>query len=182
MFPWEDPVIDVCHDHTYAQRPKKRYLKKSYRLKRKVNTRQTVVDELRRRNMVSDEIATILENTNSEVTQELMKRIVTQKKEYRCILTTAKIFCTYIEILLLKRLQVCSQRFNLALPHPSVIRPWYSCIDRDPGLTKTPFCALSAKVAASRGTGEKVICSLLLDEMSVKKQFGVENDLEVLWI
>ena len=144
---------------------------KNIRLKRKVESLEGVVKELKRRNLVSEECASILENTYAGVPKEIMKRIVLQKKkknpgaypsELRSFALTLKYYSS-------KAYRFVRKSFNLGLPSPSVIRSWYSKIEGDPGFTKATFSALAAKVCASRQSGGNVICSLMLDEMSIKK-------------
>lgn len=96
-------LFEIHHDHIYATTRSPRKLKKQMdkiidsqrktcrrlhvsrkkikRIRRKVKSLQSVVDELRNKNLVSDDCATILENTFSGVSQELMSRIVTQQKK-----------------------------------------------------------------------------------------------------
>ena len=62
------------------------------------------------------------------------------------------------------------QKLNLALPHQAHIRKWYSKIPAAPGFTQPAFVAIKAKVDAVRETGNKVVCVLMLDEMSIRKQ------------
>ena len=58
--------------------------KKTRRLKKKVSSLQAVVNELRQKNLISDDSATILESTFSGVPEEMMKRLVKQKKNKKC--------------------------------------------------------------------------------------------------
>ena len=178
------------HDHSYSntQSPRKvikrlfaekkemkKKLKatqmKNQRFKKKVKSLQNVVDDLKKKKLVSDECAAILETTFSGVPQQLMRRIVQQKKsksagayspELRSFALTLKYYSS-------KAYRFVRKSFDLGLPHPSVIRSWYSIIDADPGFTKPAFTALSAKVAAAKKTGEHVICSMMIDEMSIRK-------------
>ena len=55
--------------------------------------------------------------------------------------------------------------FKLALPHPSTIRQWYSGINGEPGFTSEAFSALSLRASEDK----EVICSLMVDEMAIKK-------------
>ena len=178
------------HDHSYSntQSPRKvikrlfaekkdmkKKLKatrmKNQRFKKKVKSLQNVVDDLKKKKLVSDECAAILETTFSGVPQKLMRRIVQQKKsksagayspELRSFALTLKYYSS-------KAYRFVCKSFDLGLPHPSVIRSWYSIIDADPGFTKPAFTALSAKVAAAKKNGEHVICSMMIDEMSIRK-------------
>ena len=59
--------------------------------------------------------------------------------------------------------------FDLGLPHPTVIRSWYSSIDGEPGFTRDALTALKAKVIAAKRDGQEVVCSLMLDEMAIRQ-------------
>ena len=60
--------------------------------------------------------------------------------------------------------------FNFALPHPSMLRNWYSSVNAEPGFTDEVFQALKIRVQQSLDKGEEVVCALMLDEMSIRKQ------------
>ena len=61
------------------------------------------------------------------------------------------------------------ESFDLGLPHPSVVSSWYNVMDGEPGFTKEALTALQAKVFAGKRDGQKVACSLMLDEMPIRK-------------
>ena len=56
--------------------------------------------------------------------------------------------------------------FNLALPHQSQIRKWYSVVPAEPGFTELAFNALKQKAEIDIN---ETVCSLMLDEMAIKK-------------
>ena len=96
---------------------------KNIRLKRKVESLEGVVKELKRRNLVSEECASILENTYAGVPKEIMKRIVLQKKkknpgaypsELRSFALTLKYYSS-------KAYRFVRKSFNLGLPSPQAI-------------------------------------------------------------
>ncbi|RVE39863.1 hypothetical protein evm_015487, partial [Chilo suppressalis] len=60
-------------------------------------------------------------------------------------------------------------KFNLALPHPRVIRSWYSTVNADPGFSQEAFRSLKLKSEIFKQNGEKLVCALILDEMSLKR-------------
>eukprot|EP00795_Rhopilema_esculentum_P014921 gene14921-6060_t len=62
------------------------------------------------------------------------------------------------------------QKLNLALPHQAHIRRWYAKVPAAPGFTQPAFVAIKAKVDAARESGNSVVCSLMLDEMAIRKQ------------
>ena len=130
-----------------------------------------MVQELKSRNLVSDECAENLGNTYTQVPKEIMKRIILQKKnknpgayppELRSFALTLKYYSS-------EAYRFVRKSFNLGLPFR--YKSWYSKIEGDRGFTKATFLALAAKVSASRQSGERVICSLMLDEMAIKKHF-----------
>lgn len=62
--------------------------------------------------------------------------------------------------------------FNNHLPHNSTMRKWYSNsnVDDSPGITKTALNFLIRKVAEKNQTGQKLVCAVCFDEMSMRKQ------------
>ena len=62
----------------------------------------------------------------------------------------------------------------MALPHPRYIRTWYSKINEDHGFTRCAFAALAAQVKVDTAKNRGTICTLMLDEMAIRKhiQFG----------
>ncbi|KAK6174267.1 hypothetical protein SNE40_017579 [Patella caerulea] len=140
---------------------------KSRRLKRKITSLQTIVEMLKQEKLISESCSRTLESTFTGIPLALMKRIVTQKhvaytKELRSFAMTLQFYSA-------KAYDYVRKTFDLALPHPSRIRKWYSLIHADPGFTESSFTALEAKVKAAAENNKKVICSLAIDEMSVKK-------------
>ena len=57
--------------------------------------------------------------------------------------------------------------FNLAFQ--SQIRRWYSKIPANPGFTQPAFDASRFKAEESKENGNEILCSLMLDEISIKK-------------
>ena len=149
----------------------KLFKQKARRLARKVDTLTSVVDDLKANNLVSSGCAELLESTFSAVPRELMKRLVSQKAnkspgayppELRAFAMTLKFYST-------KAYNYVRESFDLGLPHVSVIRRWYSSVDGEPGFTKDALTAMKAKVLAAKRDGQEVVCSLMLDEMSIRK-------------
>ena len=55
------------------------------------------------------------------------------------------------------------------MPDPSTISKWYRVISGEPGFTEEQLTALKAKALAGKEKGQKVVCSLMLHEMSIRK-------------
>ena len=58
---------------------------------------------------------------------------------------------------------------SLSLPHPSTVRRWYRNAHADAGFTNSSFDALSTRVEEASEQGHRVICSLVMDEMSIRR-------------
>jgi DNA transposase THAP9 len=59
-------------------------------------------------------------------------------------------------------------QFGNCLPHPKTLANWYSCIDGNPGFHDEIFAALRC-MSESR-IGNQPICSLMMDEMAIRRQ------------
>ena len=163
-----DNLLDTVED--LNKRLKTSHVK-VHRLKRKVQSLALVVSELKKKNLISSDCASLLETTFSGVPRELMKRLVTQKKkknpgaypkELRTFAMTLKFYSA-------KAYKYVRKSFDLVLPDPSTISRWYNVIDGEPGFTQEALTALKAKVFAGQRDGQKVVCALMLDEMSIRK-------------
>ena len=117
----------------------------------------------------------MLEKKLNEVPYELIKRIISgkSKQEYaealRCFALTLQFYSS-------KAYAFVRKTFHLALPHPSQIRRWYSVIPADPGFTEPAFKTLEVKASEAEKAGRKVICSLMLDEMAIKKHIAWDGN------
>ena len=163
-----DDLVDTA---TLLKKRLKSSQKKVGRYREKVSTLNSVVSELKEKNLINSDCANMLETTFSGVSKELMKRLVTQKKgknpgayplELRSFAMTLKFYST-------KAYNYVRKSFDLGLPHPTVIRSWYSSMNGEPGFTKNALAALKAKVLAAKRDNQEVVCALMLDEMSIRK-------------
>jgi len=146
---------------------------KTRRLKKKVSDLKTVVDSLKEKQMISSNCAEMLENNFGAVSKKLFERIAGQKtgtypEELKSFAMTLQFYSS-------KAYEFVRETFDMALPHPSQIRLWYSTIDGDPGFTKAAFAALEAKARENRETGQETICSVMLDEMAIRKHVEYVN-------
>ena len=100
-----------------------------------------------------------------------MKRLVTQKKkknvetypdELHYFPMTPKFYSA-------KAYTYVRKTFNLGFPDLSTINKWYRVISGKPGFTEEQLTALKAKVLAGKEKGQKVVCSLMLVETSIRK-------------
>jgi hypothetical protein len=80
-----------------------------------------------------------------------------------------KSFALTLQFYSAKAYEFVRKTFDIALPSQSQIRRWYGKVAADPGFTKPAFNALKVKVEDAKKNGKEVICSLMLDEMAIKK-------------
>ena len=182
----------IAHDHTYCiksprrlktqvyglvdkienlQKKVKISKQKTRRRNRKVSTLASVVSELKEKNLINSDCAALLETTFSGVPKELMKRLVSQKKKKNpgAYLLELRSFAMTLKFYSTKVYNYVRKSFDLGLPHPTVIRSWYSSMNGEPGFTKNALAALKAKVLAAKRDNQEVVCALMLDEVSIRK-------------
>jgi len=58
--------------------------------------------------------------------------------------------------------------FNKSLPHPSTIKKWYSTVDGAPGFTEESFKVVRSKVTEKAQKNKKLVCGIIVDEMSIR--------------
>eukprot|EP00794_Sanderia_malayensis_P020811 gene20811-22854_t len=103
-----------------------------------------------------------------------MKRLTSGKKSGKgCVYPPdIKSFALTLQLYSSKAYNFVWKTFNLALPCPAQIRKWYTKVPAEPGFTEPSFEAICCKVTNEEKLGKKVICALMLDEMSIKKHIA----------
>ena len=146
---------------------------KTRRLHKKVDSLKTVVKSLQDKQLVSNNGADVLSKTFSGVPSEIMKRMMSNKhrgkvtrEQYPPVL---RAFALTLQFYSTKAYKYVRKSFDLALPHPTVIRKWYSGINGEPGFTQEAFTALQCKVKEAQATKMEIPCALMLDEMAIRK-------------
>lgn len=164
--------LDASKQHIDELKKKlKSSQQKSRRLKIKVKSLKTIVKHLREKQLISTGCEEMLKQTFSGVPLEMMKRMTSGKKSGKGCKYSPELrsFALTLQFYSAKAYEFVRRTFNLALPHQSQIRRWYSKIPAEPGFTQPAFQALSAKVTEAEKEGRQVVCSLMLDEMAIKK-------------
>eukprot|EP00794_Sanderia_malayensis_P003866 gene3866-4408_t len=112
-----------------------------------------------------------LTQTVSSVPLALMKRLTSGKKSGKgCVYPPdIKSFALTLQFYSSKAYNFVRKTFDLAWPHPAQIRKWYTKVPAEPGFTEPSFEAIRCKVTNEEKLGTKIICALMLDEMSIKK-------------
>lgn len=146
---------------------------KARRLKLKVNSLKGIIRILKDKNLISTRCEDMLKQCLSEVPFELLTRIKKTKSgkgfKYSAAL---KSFALTLQFYSSKAYEFVRKSFDFSLPHQAQIRKWYGKIDADPGFTKPAFIAIKEKVRIAHNNGKQVMCSLMLDEMSIRKHIA----------
>ena len=144
----KNQINDLNHKVKSLQKRLKSSQQKTRRGNKKVSTLAAVVSELKEKNLIHNECASMLKTTFSGVPKELMKRLVSRKKKRNLGAHPPELisFALTLKFYSTKAYDYVRKSFDLGLPHVSVIRSWYSSIDGEPGFTKDALTALKAKV------------------------------------
>ena len=140
---------------------------KTRRLKIKVKSLKAVTKQLREKKLITSSCEETLERDFSSVPLALLKRMNSNSGKGCKYSPELKSFALTLQSY--KAYEFVRKTFNLALPHQVQVRKWYSKIPAEPGFTEPAFKALQFKVEEANKKGQKVICSLMLDEMAIRK-------------
>ena len=155
---------------SYQSRVRAQHQKRR-RLHRKVEKMSVIIDELKENQLVSPSCADLLEASCSGIPQLIMKRLLAGRKPSRghAYHEELKAFALTLHFYSAKAYNFVRQSFQLALPHPRHIRTWYAKFNGDPGFTRCAFTALSAQVKTDAESNRRTVCSLMLDEMAIRR-------------
>eukprot|EP00795_Rhopilema_esculentum_P007373 gene7373-13113_t len=132
---------------------------------------KSVVKDLKKKGMISEACLNQLQHSLAGIPLEMMKRLTSQKKTGKGVKYSPEIksFALTLQFYSAKPYEFVRRTFNYALPHQAQIRRWYSKIPAEAGFTEPSFLAIKRKVESSN---EKVVLSLMLDEMSIRKHIA----------
>lgn len=185
----------VDHDHQYETSPatlhrrlfeckpklkeKEKIIKMQKRklnqLQKKASSFRDMINELRRsvKVQVSEACLRSLESIRDSDIQEFLQRVINNSKsnsisrmQYSPALRSFALTLFYYSP---KAYNYVRDKMNSALPAPSTLRSWYNSIDGEAGFTTESFEALSRKVEEAKTKNQKVLCSLMIDEIGIKK-------------
>ena len=142
---------------------------KSHRLKKKVKSLKDITKELSDKNLITSSCQEMLESNFSGVPFALLKRMNLKSGKGSKYSPELKSFALTLQFYSSKAYEFVRKTFNLALPHQVQVRKWYAKVPAEPGFTNPAFQALKLKVEESNKKGEKIICSLMLDEIAIRK-------------
>ena len=171
--------LNAQHDALVKYRKKLRFLQqKNRRLQRKVKSISDIVQSLQKKALISDSCAELLETTFSGVHLQLMKRLLgaQSQTEYH---PTLKAFALTLQFYSTKAYEYVRKTFGLGLPSVSTIRRWLRSVDGSAGFNEEALLSLERKVNEAKFNGKEVLCSLMIDEMSIKKHLEFDGNKTV---
>ena len=146
---------------------------KTRRLKKRNATLKGIVKQLKERDLISSSCEEMLQRNFSGVPIELFKRMSANSGKGCKYSPQLKSFALTLQFYSAKAYDFVRKTFNLALPHPVQIRKWYTKVSAEPGFTEASFQALAQK---KKDAGKKVIGSLMIDEMAIRKHVSWDRE------
>ncbi|KAG8175618.1 hypothetical protein JTE90_019430 [Oedothorax gibbosus] len=122
-----------------------RNLRKSgKRLKKRVESLQGLLEDLKEKSMISDAASSVLK-LSSGAAEEFVKRLEmpNSKEKYPADL---KAFALTLNFYSAKAYNYVRETFDCHLPHPRTLRKWYNCVNGSPGFTAEAITALKLKL------------------------------------
>lgn len=157
----------------------------SLRRRRKLITLKGLLCHLKNKYDFSLQALTSLENSVDGVPLMLLKRMVQNQKgkiirkkfppELRKFAMTLQFYNT-------KAYEYVRKTFNMALPASGTISSWFSKIDCQPGYSKPSLDSLkNYSNAYYEKYARKLLCALIIDEMSLKKELVCDKSTQKIW-
>lgn len=154
-----------------SQKAIKRLQQSRRRLRKQNSELKSVISALTRQNIILKEQAAVLESLGA-ANQQLLQR-QTAKHTGQGVPTQyppeLRAFALTLNFYSPRAYNYVMQAFDTCLPHPRTLRKWYERVDGQPGFSAEAFNALKMKCAASMAQGHPTICSLMVDEMSIRQ-------------
>lgn len=155
-----------------SRRRIKRLQQTRRRLEKKNAQLQNVLTTLTEENILLKEQAAVLDSLGT-ANQHLLQRqvgkqsVASMPAAYSPELRT---FALTLNFYSPRAYRYVRKVFDTCLPHPRTLRKWYETVDGQPGLSSEAFHALKLKCIETRSKGYQTICSLMVDEMSIRQQ------------
>ncbi|GFR58231.1 THAP domain-containing protein 9 [Elysia marginata] len=176
-------MYGIAHDHSYYWTPKKETClkKKVYALQQKLkNTRarlrnrsgqnkrlKDIITDLKNQHLIDTQAETLLQDSFSGMSLDLFRHVRRNAKHNEpCYLPKVRNFALSLHFLSPRAYDFI--RPVLHLPHPRCLRRWKASVYCSPGYLENML-----KVAAARARAtESYHCSLIVDEMSLRKDIS----------
>jgi len=149
--------------------------KKNSFQKKQTQSLKSAIQDLKSKGLLesgaSDHLGTLLTPT----LQEIFDRLQKPTKSSGTFPPEIRVFASTLHFYSAKAYNYVRQTFKNVLPHETTIRKWYSNIDGSPGFSTAALQLLEEKVAEGQKLKKPVLVSLMLDEMSLKRQLDYDS-------
>lgn len=121
---------------------------------------ENIIKYLRENSHLTDEDIKILECINVKNDQLKFNRKGVYSKEVKSFALTLHYYSP-------KAYNYVREKFHTCLPHTRTIQKWYESVDANAGFTRESLVAINLRQKQSE---YDIVCSLMLDEMAVRKR------------
>nr|XP_037278211.1 THAP domain-containing protein 6-like [Rhipicephalus microplus] len=172
--------LDACTDSAATVKRKlKLSLERERRLRRKVSSFNEIIDDLKHKQLISEDASAMLERCFMGIPLEVTKRLLKQtssegdkssvKLSRDKYFPALRAFALTLQFYSTKAYNYVRETFQCSLPHPSTITKWYSSINGEPGFTSEAINAIRAKASEAKKNNKQLLCNLVVDEMAIRK-------------
>ncbi|KAF0709265.1 THAP-type domain-containing protein, partial [Aphis craccivora] len=143
------------------------------RLRNKLSSLGALFKHLKNNNLITenahDEILVLSNKLADPIKETINRNLKSRNTKYSPALRS---FALTLQFYSSKAYLFVRKTFKNLLPHPNTLKKWYSVIDGEPGFTKEAFQSITKRVSES---ADPVICNIVIDEMSIRKQITYLN-------
>ena len=142
---------------------------KSKRLHVRITTLSNMLQGLNSKNLLSEDAMERIKASFSHPVQSLLLRQLINCKQHvkAQYPPELRVFALTLQFYSKPAYLYVRKLFNKKLPHPKTLAKWYSCIDGNPGFQDEVFHAISEMTQCGGG---QMLCSLMMDEMAIRRQ------------
>ncbi|CAH0558772.1 unnamed protein product [Brassicogethes aeneus] len=136
------------------------------RLRKRITSLKSLLDLFKKKLFISENSESMIKASLPDQLGEIFERFLKgpSKQKYtpalRCFALTLSFYST-------RAYNFLRTTFNRSLPHLATISKWYRSVDGSPGFTKEALAALKSK---QNDSPVPLLCNLVMDEMSIRKQ------------
>jgi DNA transposase THAP9 len=144
--------------------------RKTHRMSKKIATLKAVLDDLKSKNFINEDIFTVLKDIPGP-NNELLRRQIAKIKGSplpRKYPPELRNFALNLHFFSPKAYAYVRQTYLSTLPHPETLSKWYRSIKGNPGFTEEAFNVLDLKIKS--GNNKQLYCNVVIDEMGIRKR------------
>ena len=178
----DSKTLKACLDAALAENAKLKVKlsvankQKHFQKNRSLNLKSTI-KTIKQIGFINDNANDHLDKLLSPALQQAFNRMQNQEGNPSTALypPELRIFASTLQFYSTKAYEYVRKTFSKALPHISTVRKWFSNLDGSPGFSEQAFNLLKQKVEKSKSANKPVLVSVMLDDMSLRKQIQYDQ-------